>query len=1204
MKKIYSILIVLFALVSLQTKAQLVCTATFTTQFLNGSTVKFNPSPLTLDSPNVQHVWYFNDGGINNISHAVSPTHIFQTGIFQVMHEVSRPNPNGGLNFCTDYSTQQIIVTQGACLLSLTNLSIYANANNALQHYYSAYYNYNQLSDSIRWTFGDGSSSNLIQPSHTYSNYGVYNVCLRVIKRNIDGTLSNCISEICKLDTVAFLCNLQAYFATNADSIPQYAPATIQFTNWSAFSNNSDSITWNFGDGTPVSHALNPSHIYTTPGTYTACIRVKRNSTIAGTPQCVSEFCKQIVINSPPPCNLVASYYSTVLSAGNPPIKQYFNASLNFAPGDSIRWTFGDGTISTDLNPVHTYSNYGVYNVCLRVKKPQTSPSTVPCVSEICHLDTVAYQCNLQAYFTNTPDSATAPATIQFANLTTTGNSGIANIYTWNFGDGTSSNLMNPSHVYTSPGTYTVCLHAVQPTTVAGTPTCSSDFCKQITITGPPCTLVANFNYYLDSLLTVPNSYHFTNTSSPLVSTDSIRWSFGDGTFSNQVNPNHIYTAAGTYNACLRVIKRTNGVLTNCVSEKCYSIVVAPINTCNLQVYFSSLADSTQTNIIHFTNQSIGYITGDSLTWSFGDGTSSNAVNPVHTYTTAGTYVVCLTIKKINTASGGNPCIRQYCKTIVVTVPCNLLATFTYFKDSSVTPAVYHFNNTTATLSATDSIRWSFGDGTFSNQVSPTHSYAQAGSYMVCLRVIRRTPNGALTNCVGEVCYLIVVPTIVTPCTLVSNFTWFTDSLPTVALNTVHFTNTSAPLAANDSIRWTFGDGTSSNQLNPAHVYTQPGTYTVCLRVIKRTTSGTLTNCVSEICKVVVVSQTQICNIVANYTWHADSTNPKNIIFTNTTIATSTSTTVLWSFGDGTTATTWNATHLYAQSGTYNVCLRIQYGNCVNYKCTSITIIAPPPVPTCAQLSQYITSTTNNTVVFAPNLIDPTVQYTWTFGDNTGAQGANATHIYATSGYYTACLTAYRNNSCATTTCKTIYIAPNCSNITLSISDVRDSLVPNRIKFTALSNTSTTDQLWTITRIPTTATQGSTTIHLNNPTYMFLDSGYYNVCVKATFANGCVKNICKTIYITQNMPGTNVCTLQAYPNPASSIVNAIVTLVQPQLINATIYNSQNAVVAQTQQQGVVGLNTISMNIANLPAGIYTIRVIYGTQVCYAPFVKQ
>jgi PKD repeat protein len=867
---------------------------------------------------------------------------------------------------------------------------------------------------------------------------------------------------------------------------------------------------WRFGDGSPMTGQTSPTHTYTTSGVFNVCHFIFRYSP-NGAPVCSDSICMPLTVQQTV-CTLSASFVSTTVLP-NTLTHAYVNTSSNFVVGDSIRWNFGDGTTSTVINPIHTYANAGVYNVCLWVKKPQTSATGTPCVSEVCHLDTV-------------------------------------------------------------------------------------------TVPNTSCTLLANFTYYRDSIITIPNSYHFTNTSAPLAASDSIRWTFGDGTFSNQVNPNHVYLTTGTFNVCLRVIKRNpNGVLTNCVSEKCYLVVVTPpIIPCNLQVYFTNISDSIQSNIIHFTNQSVGYASGDSITWTFGDGTTSNQINPVHTYANAGTYIVCIRVKKNNNVAGTVPCIREFCKTIVVTIPCNLLVTYTYYKDSSVNPAVYHFTNTTASLNATDSIRWSFGDGTFSNQLNPTHSYAQPGSYLACLKIIRRNSAGVLTSCFGEVCYLIVVSPTVTPCTLVANFIWYRDSLPTVALNTVHFTNTSVPFAATDSIRWTFGDGTSSNQINPLHVYAQPGTYTVCLRVIKRTASGALTNCVSEICKVVVV--TQVCNVLANYTWQADSANYRKINFNNISIAPATAT-ALWNFGDGTTATTWSTSHIYAQAGRYYVCLRVQYGTCISYKCDSITIVAPATVPTCNQLSLYNSIVTNNVVTFAPTFLQTNVQYTWTFGDGTGAQGANATHQYVNAGTYTACLTAFKNNTCASTTCRTITILPtvNCNNITLSINDTRDSLVPNRVTFTAISNTATTSQQWTITRVPTTAGTGTTTINTNNPTYLFLDSGYYNVCVKATYANGCIKTICKTIHILQPMPGVNTCTLQVYPNPATTVINASVTLVQPLIINASVYNNMALLVAQKIQQGVVGNNIVSVNIATLPSGVYTLRVVYGNQICYATFIK-
>ncbi len=863
---------------------------------------------------------------------------------------------------------------------------------------------------------------------------------------------------------------------------------------------------WIFGDFSTPSAAISPTHQYLTNGVFTVkhyLVRHNPNNVTICTDSAM-----QIITIGQTVCNLNASFYSAS-TASNPLTKQYFNTSANFSPGDSIRWNFGDGTVSYAVNPIHTFANYGVYNVCLRVKKANNGSTSAPCVSETCHLDSITQNCNLQAYFTTNTVSGTAPTTIQFTNQSV-GLSPSDSI-TWTFGDGTSSNLLNPAHIYTTPGTYTACLRIKKHNSIVGTPPCISVFCKTITITAA-CNLVANFTFYRDSLLTIPNSYHFTNTTIPLSTTDSIRWTFGDGTSSSQVNPNHAYAQPGTYNVCLRVIKRLpGGVLTNCVSETCRQVIVPTLtNPCNLQVYFTNVITA---NSVQFTNQSVGYASGDSIKWIFGDGAISYNSNPTHTYSNPGTYTVCLVIKK-NTVAGTTPCIRQYCKTITIGVTC----------------------------------------------------------------------------------------------TLAANFTWYRDSMPTVANNTYHFTNTSAPINANDSIRWTFGDGTSSNQINPVHIYAQPGTYTVCLRIIKRTSNGALTNCIAEVCRTIVVPSH--CNVHASFTSVADSINKKKIYFTNTTIVPTAGSSAIWFFGDGSTATSWNAVHEYLQPGRYYVCLRVQYNSgCVSTKCDSITVTANPPTPpTCTQLSQYsfVRSATNNNIVsFSPNVIDNTVQYTWTFGDGTGSQNANVTHQFANIGYYTVCLTAFRNNGCATTTCKTVYVSSttNCNTITLGFTEVIDSLVPNRIRFVANSNTAITNQLWTIAKLPTTATSGIATINSANPTYVFLDSGSYRVCLKVTFASGCVKEFCKIIHIAQQMPFTSNCTLQVYPNPTSTNANAMVTLAAPMVLNGYIYNSTNMLVAQKQQQGFVGNNTMSIYVGGLPAGIYSFRLLYGGQVCTSTFVK-
>ena len=99
---------------------------------------------------------------------------------------------------------------------------------------------------------------------------------------------------------------------------------------------------------------------------------------------------------------------------------------------------------------------------------------------------------------------------------------------------------------------------------------------------------------------------------------------------------------------------------------------------------------------------------------------------------------------------------------------------------------------------------------------------------------------------------------------------------------------------------------------------------------------------------------------------------------------------------------------------------------------------------------------------------------------------------------------------------------------------------------------------------------------------------------------GCVKEYCNYIHIQQV---STTCTLQAFPNPVSTTVNVNVSLTQPQMIYAYVYNSLNVLVLDKHQQGYTGNNLVSMQVNNLPAGQYTIRLVYGNSVCYASFQK-
>lgn len=779
----------------------------------------------------------------------------------------------------------------------------------------------------------------------------------------------------------------------------------------------------------------------------------------------------------------------------------------------------------------------------------------------------------------------------------------------WSFGDGsTGSQLISPTHTYVSTGSYNV-VHTIVRTTPNNVPVCTQVFTKVVTIAAP-CNLVANFSW--TAAASNPLTVAFQNLSVPLTATDSVHWTFGDGSSSLAVNPVHTYNQQGTYTVCLRVKKNGNvGSTTACVREICKTVVVNA--ACNITPNFTWTATATNPLRIEFQNTSTNTVASDSIRWTFGDGSSSNQINPVHIYTTPGTYTVCLRITRFNAGTTA-PCVREICKTVVVQAPpCNLVVNFTSQPDS-LHPLRIKFTNTNTPTNVTDSVRWTFGDGSSINGLqsdpnvaNPTHIYANAGAYTVCLRIKKNGNVGSTVQCVREFCRTI---TVFEPCTLVVNFTAQAD--PANPLR-VKFTNTSTPINATDSVRWTFGDGTSvsglqsnPNVANPTHIYANAGTYIVCLRVKKNNSANTPTQvtCVREKCNTVVV--TAPCNFIVNFNWRLDSINPRKVYFTNLTTPPSANSIAVWSFGDGTSATTWNAIHEYAQPGQYRVCLRVYSGqNTTCFRESCDTVIIPVPVPPCTQLSRYHFENVpgdNQKYKFIPDYINTAYQYTWTFGDGTGSHDPVAIHRYAQPGTYTACLTVWRGQDCASTTCHDLNVLPQpmCDTAHVGYTFQRSNNVPNFVQFFANATFPILDQVWTITKVGGTVATPPVILHQNNPGYLFQDTGYYRVCLKATLQGGCVKEYCNYIRIEQI---SNVCQLQAFPNPTSALVNVNLYLTQPEMIHAYVYNSLNVLVMQRDQQGTTGNNLVTLNVGSLVAGQYIIRLIYGNRVCYASFQK-
>lgn len=208
-------------------------------------------------------------------------------------------------------------------------------------------------------------------------------------------------------------------------------------------------------------------------------------------------------------------------------------------------WDFGDGTIGSGSQIVHTYTKPGIYWVSLYVKDANGI------VSEKIFKRIVVFGAALPDFlFTN----ACKGLATSFTNNSILGfGSNRFQSTKWDFGDGNFSDLENPTHIYQNAGTYIVTL------TIRGDSSCeSSSISKTINVYGTP---LSNFTY-INNCINVPT--YFKNSTTPgFGETDHnvVEWDFGDGVKSNEKEPQHIYSAPGLYT--IRMITASKNCPTN-----------------------------------------------------------------------------------------------------------------------------------------------------------------------------------------------------------------------------------------------------------------------------------------------------------------------------------------------------------------------------------------------------------------------------------------------------------------------------------------------------------------------------------------------------------------------------------------------------------------------------------------------------------------
>lgn len=873
------------------------------------------------------------------------------------------------------------------------------------------------------WDFGNGQTSNLQNPVVTYTTAGIFNVTLRVTNDK------GCVRTLSRPAYINVTTGVRSVF-THTNPTVCSAPATIDFTN-SSTGPPVLSYLWDFGDGN-TSTATSPSHTYLTNGTYVVTLITFSSAGCQDTLRS-----NPIVIGG-----INTSFTGPTEACVNDPVS--FTVTSTPIPNIS-NWTFGDGGTGVGSPVTHSYTAPGVY----QVKLYNTYPNCVDSFSQ----DITIHPLPVADFTAPVTSGCQPPLTVNFQDLTTGG----ATAWEWNFGDGNTSTVQNPSHTYNSYGSFNVTLIAT-----------SANGCKD-TIVKPAFVRIRR------AIMSVPllpdrGCIPFTISPVPVVNAldavTSWEWDFGDGGTAFVQNPTHTYTVQGTYTVKL-IITTSSGcrdtlTINNAVqvgSKPMANFTATPNPVCARQP-------------VQFTDLSVP---ADEWLWDFGDGSTSILQNPTHVFNDTGYFDI--TLIAYNNGCPDTIVFQDYIYVlppiarIVVGPDCNNRLRFSFI-DFSIGALTWE---------------WDFGDGSPPDFTqNPVHTYPALGVYTVRLIVT----NGGCSDTTNVPVYALDER---------ADFTANQTSL--CKIGTVNFNTINFNTANITSYLWDFGDGNSTTVTTSTvtHTYTNVGTYSVTLTITD------LNGCTSTITR---PNYIRINGPTANFiAGNASGCTGLVATFTDQSVSDGQNaiTSWFWDFGDGNTQTFTGPPfqHTYNNVGTFNVKLIVtDAAGCRDSLTLTSNVTTSDPIP------DFVVDTLTcpgATLTFTNNSQPTTVNSNWDFGDGNTSAVSNPTHSYAATGLYTVKLVITDALGCSDSLIRTNYIRVALPVANFTLSDSVTSCTPLEVQF---NNTSTfySSVLWDFG-----VGQGVST--LNNPVHYYSAPGVYPVKLVVTSPGGCMDSIIRTVRV-------------------------------------------------------------------------------------------
>jgi len=644
------------------------------------------------------------------------------------------------------------------------------------------------------WNFGNGQTSTLQQPGsisflpNPTFNDTTYQVSLQIF--------SIC-DTITITKTVRVKSKPKALFQPSITS--GCSPMRVTFANLSGGLNNT--YYWDFGDGaTAVTNNLLPiQHIYNTGVQDTFYIK------LVAVNECGSDSITFSIVAAPNNINLNFLVNGPNIYGCAPHTVAFFN---NTSGASSFAWDFGDGnTLNTTQNidtVFHTYLVAGTYTVTLTAQNSCTDTTTT--------LQITVFPKPTAAFIADRYTACIGDR-IQFTNQ-----SDIATSYLWQFGDGNTSTLLNPSHSYSAPGLYTVKLIIYRVNAPGNT--CIDSTTQQVQIVS---SLPGAFSLSATTGTCVPFTVTFVNQNRPSV---TAVWDFGDGNTGSGDSVLHTYQTAGIYTVNLTVT-----VPGGCTYTSQNTVTVnGPSGSLQYTGGFKCYPDP-----VRFEATAINT---SNLTWNFGDGNTLTTTQLVvfHNYVNPGIYIPTLTLQN---AAGCNYFIPG-----IDTIKVDKIdAGFTVTQQKYCGSTNVVFRDTSNVYFGKALVKWDFGDGNTGTGITVNHNYSITGNYTVQMIVI------GISGCTDTVTQVVNV---------------FVNSLPVAGIVAVANGCTSQPVLFSGLVQstdpiniyqWTISNGVNSGGQDFTYTFATPGIFTV------RFITGTVNGCYDTATHTITISPSPVVTV-------------------------------------------------------------------------------------------------------------------------------------------------------------------------------------------------------------------------------------------------------------------------------------------------------------------------------------------------------